>query len=411
MEETVHRSILSHAAVPAAARGRRAALAVLAAVASSAPASAQDEPPRFFVSTTADVAASAGIPAISDGDVILLQENEAPLFVRTRGHWRAAAGLDLGDVDGLGRRPGFAPGAAGSVAFSLLSNVGGFLDGDVLALTEGGGVEVVVSEDVLTAGLGVAAGSIDVDALGWDGQGRLYVSLQSDVAGTAIGDVQNGDVLRLDPDGTLKRVLTEMDIEEKLALATGSTASVGDVHGLDIVGGEAIVTIQSPSEFDGAVLDCGQEPKLLLTEAGAGLGGEELDALMLVGDDDVLPLIRFDVEEAPSGATLHAMFQGDDGGALLVLWSGGAGYVPFFGVGFGGFGGWYVDPADPWLNSIFTGKTLPLVPLDGTGAYEIDYTLPLGVSGVGLDGKPGWTFQVMDLDSLETSAPYRVELF
>jgi hypothetical protein len=82
--------------------------------------------------------------------------------------------------------------------------------------------------------------------------------------------------------------------------------------------------------------------------------------------------------------------------------------VPFFGPG---FGAWYVDPADPWLNSIFTGPTLPLVPLDATGFYGIDYTLPLGVEGVGLDGKLGWTFQTMALNDLELSEPFRVALF
>jgi hypothetical protein len=303
---------------------------------------AQSTPPRFFVSTTDDVAASAGMDAVDDGDVILVQEGAAPRFVRTAGHWRACVDVSLGDIDALARRPGSTPGAAGSIAFSLLSNVGTFLDGDVLALADGGGAEVVVSEKVFTAGLGVADGSIDIDAMAWDAQGRLHVSLQSDVAGTTIGDLQNGDILRLEADGSLKRVLTEMDIEEKLVLATGSTASVGDVHGLDIVNGEAIVTIQSPSEFDGAVLDCGQSPKLLLTEAGAGLGGAELDALMAVDDADLLPTVRFETDSAPTGATLHVEFEGEPGGGLLVLWSGNAGHVPFFGPG---FGAWHVDAA------------------------------------------------------------------
>jgi len=379
-----------------------------AALALGGALSAQSGSPRFFISTTSDVAASAELAAVDDGDVLLVEEGQKPRFMRTSGHWKAASGLALGDIDALARRPGTQPGSAGSVAFSLLSNVGGFLDGDVLALADGGGIEVVVAESVLTAALGVADGSIDVDAMAWDDVGRLYFSLQNDEPGTTVGDVQNGDILRLDPDGTLKRVFTEMDVEEKLVLATGSTASVGDVHGLDIVNGEALVTIQSPSAFDGAVLDCGQTPKLLLTEAGAGLGGAEIDALMSVDDGDLLPTVRFDTDSSPSGGAVHVEFEGDPGAGLFVLWSGAAGHVPFGG---GGFGAWYVDPADPWLNSIFSGPTLPLVPLDANGAWEDDYTLPLGVEGVGLDGSPGWTFQAMDIATLALSAPFRIETF
>jgi hypothetical protein len=145
-----------------------------------------------------------------------------------------------------------------------------------------------------------------------------------------------------------------------------------------------------------------------LTEAGAGLGGAEIDALMAVDEADLLPTIRFETDSLPTGGTVHVEFQGEPFGGLLVLWSGNAGHVPFFGPG---FGAWYVDPADPWLNAIFSGPTLPLIPLDGNGFYAIDYTLPFGVEGVGLDGKPGWTFQTMDLASLELSAPFRIELF
>jgi hypothetical protein len=129
---------------------------------------------------------------------------------------------------------------------------------------------------------------------------------------------------------------------------------------------------------------------------------------MSVGDGDVLPTVRFDSDSSPSGGTVHVQFEGAPGAGLLVLWSGDAGLVPFQGPG---FGAWYVDPADPWLNSIFTGSTMPLVPLDASGAWEDDYTLPLGVEGVGMDGSPGWTFQTMDLGTLTLSAPFRLETF
>ena len=344
---------------------------------------------------------------MNDGDLVLACEGSTPRPVRTFGHWLAATGLDLGDVDAVGQRPGAMPGSYSYVAFSLLSNVSPFLDGDVLGMSSGGGVEVLVPEDVLAASMGMAGTSIDIDAVAWDASGRLHFSIQTDLDGTTLGTVQNGDILRIEFDGTAKRVLTEMDIEEKYLLATGVAASIGDVHGLELVDGEAFVTIQSPSDADGGVLDCGQSPSFVMTDAGAGLGGAELDALMLVTGDSELPGVRVEPQAIAAGGTPHFTFTGDPGGALLVLWSGSEGFVPFSSPG---FGAWYLDPADPWLNSIFTAPTLPVVPLDGSGRYEIDYPIPFGVEGLGLDGAPGWTFQVMDLANLEVSEPFRVSM-
>ncbi len=371
------------------------------------PALAQGPAPRFFVSTTSDVAGGGAVPAVSDGDIVLVQEGAAAAVTRTLGNWYALTGDDVGDVDGLARVPGSTPGSAASIAFSVVSSFGGFLDGDVLRLKPGGGIEVLIAEDVLTQGLGLATGSIDLDAMAWDSLGRFHFSVESDASGTTLGDLLDGDVLRLEPDGSVKRVLTEIDVEDKLTLATGSTAAIGDVIGLEMVGTEAFVVIQSPSAYDGGVLDCGITPVMMLTDTGAGLGGAEIDALMLVGEDDVLPSVRTEPSSAASGATVHVEFRGNPFEGLLVIWSGASGALPFFGPG---FGSWYVDPTDPWLNSIFSGPTLPLVPLNASGFYGIDYTLPLGVEGVGLDGKLGWTFQTMALATLELSEPFRLEL-
>lgn len=383
----------------------------LAAFTLSGLALAQGAPaPRFYVSTASDVAAGGGIPAVLDGDVALVQEGAAPTVVRSTGHWLASSGYDIGgvDVDALARRPGSVPGSATSIAFSVLSDFSGFKDGDVLGYLEGGGLEIVVGENTLTAALGLATGSIDVDAAAFDASARLVFSLQNDAPGTTLGDVKDGDILRLETGGTVTRLMTELDVEGKLFQATGSTAAVGDVIGLELAGASTYVVIQSPSSYDGAVLDCGPAPALVLSETGVGLGGTELDALMLVGDQDLVPNVRVEPSEAPVGSTVHVEFRGEPHEGLLVLYAGAAGHVPFFGPG---FGAWYVDAADPWLNSIFTGPTLPLVPLDAAGFYGIDYTLPIGVEGMGMDGNLGWTFQTMALSTLELSEPFRVELF
>ncbi|MEM7310527.1 MAG: hypothetical protein AAF682_27880 [Planctomycetota bacterium] len=369
-----------------------------------------EDAPRLLVSTSSGVPAGAGLPAVDDVDVLLVQDGAPPRHVRRQGHWLAAAGLpDPGDVDALARRPGELPGTYRALAFSLLSNVAGLLDGDVLGLADGGGVEILVPEEAIAQALGVAGASIDVDAVAWDAGGRLCLSLQSDLDGTLLGTVRNGDVLRLLPGGGVERVLTEAEVDAKASLAAGAPQTVGDVHGIEWVEGELWVAIQSPSDLDGGVLACGAAPTFVLTEAGAGLGGEELDALTLAGDADVLPTVALDPQEAPSGGTVHVEFRGEPGGVLLVMYAGDAGFFPFGGAS--GFGAWYMDVADPWLNSILLQPAMPLVPLDGQGAYGIDYDLPAGTEGIGLAGELGWSFQVIDLGSLVVSEPFRVRTF
>ena len=364
--------------------------------------------PRFYVSTTDTPPPIPGLPPLTDGDVLLVSEADEPRAVMRSGHWLAAAGLDPGDIDALARRPGSTPGTYRSLAFSTLSNVGGYQDGDILGLAEGGGLELLVAESALTQALGVPGAAIDVDACAWDPEGRLHVSLQSDLPGTVLGKVLNGDILRLEFDGTIKRVLTEVDIEEKIKLATGTAYTVGDVHGLELVSGEAWVTVQSPSGLDGGVLDCGQNPSFVLTEAGAGLGGAELDALMRVFDADLLPVVDVDRLASPAGGQVKVSFQGQPGALQLVLWAGDDGFVSFPGAG--GFGAWYLDPSDPWLGTLPGLPTLPLAPLDGAGTYEVDYDLPPATEGVGPGGALGWSFQTLDLVSLKVSAPVRLEL-
>ena len=91
----------------------------------------------------------------------------------------------------------------------------------------------------------------------------------------------------------------------------------------------------------------------------------------------------------------------------LVLLGGRTGFVDF--SRFPGFGGWYLDRNDPWLRSLVGAHALPIVRLDATGHYAVDWNLPPGTEfGAGLQGELGWSFQLADLSNLELSAPFRV---
>ncbi|MCZ6596301.1 MAG: hypothetical protein O7B99_01535 [Planctomycetota bacterium] len=365
--------------------------------------------PRFFVSTTSDVAAAPQHPAIDDADLTAVGGATAPLIQMAAGHWLAAAGFAPSDIDGLGRRFGEAPGSHRSFAFSLLSNEAGFLDGDILGLQDGGGVEVLVAEATLVAAMGAAGANVDVDAVAFDASGRLHFSLQADLDGTLFGLVEDGDVLRLEPDGSAVVVLTEADVAQKLFEATGSLAAIGDVLGIDVTaGGEIRVVVQSPSAYDGAVLFCGATGALVLDEDGVGLGGAELDALMEVEPADELPVVRIDPPSAAPGSSILVEFQGEPSAVLLGFPAGTAAYVPSDRVF--GFGAFYLDPLDPWLGSALAFTSSWTVGLDATGKAALTYVLPLGVEGIGMGGETGWTFQVIDAATLELSAPFRVRM-
>ncbi len=360
---------------------------------------------RVFVSTSTDQAASGGLPAIDDADLVAAGggTNPAPQFAI--GQWLATAGFVPSDVDAFGRRPGTGPGRAGSFAFSILANENGFADGDVLGFGSGGGVVVLIPEDTLATALGVATTAIDIDALDFDGQGRLYFSLQSDLAGTTLGDLSDGDILRLEAGGFVTMVLDEAQVQACFTTATGSSSSIADVQALDVVGNDIWVATQSPTAFDGAVLRCGAVIEIVIDEAGMGLGGAEIDALSVAQDGDELPVVLAQTPSAAAGSNLQLSFWGTPNSIQLVLPAGNAGYLPFAHVP--GFGAWYLDRTDPWLNTI-AGNPLPFAPLNAQGRRDTVFTLPVGLHGLDLAGNEGWSFQSLEFPSLKLSAPMRV---
>ena len=360
----------------------------------------------FVVSTTSDIGSiSPDLPFLEDGDLLIAAENQPVRPFLTAAHWSGVGDLIPTDIDALGFVKNH-PSWSHAMLFSLLSDQAGFRDGDILGLLPGGGVEVVIAEADLQAALGTTDG-IDVDGLDVDSAGRLVFSLQNDLPLSPLGSINNGDLLRLEPGGSVVRLATEADVQDALQIAAGSGAALGDVHGVALLpGDEMAVCIQSPSAFDGGILRIGSAPTLLADELALGLGGSELDAIATAPGDQT-PLTVW-VELGAVAGSGRAVLEGQPGEVVAVIAAGTSGYLD--ASFFPGFGAFYVEPGDPALSAQLFGPGLVLVVLDGTGRAETQIALPAAGAGLGFDGNSGWSIQLLSLASAELSAPVRVDV-
>ena len=398
---------------PRSAHGIRVAsfFPALVGVLFGIPATAQPSmasPEGVVVSLSSNTTLSGTTEVIDEAALVRV---EAGSQVSTRfhpGHWQGVSGRVPGDVDGLARRPGVNPSSHRAIAFTLLSDEGGFLDGDVLGLAQGGGFEVLVPESDILNELQVPGAAVDLDAIAFDDQARLVFSLQANLSGTVLGDVLDGDILRLESGGGVTRLFSEADVQASITAITGSSSAINDVMGLDYVSGDYWVSVQSPTASDGSIFSIGATPSLVLDEADAGLEGAELDALIWSDPLSGIGTLRFSAHSSAPGDTVTAVFEGGlPGSPQMVLMAGNTDYFSSEGI-LTGFDGLYVDLQDPWLNMLVP---VPVVRLDGNGAFTRTVTLPAGISGgVGFDGSSGWSFQTIDLNTLELSAPFRIEL-
>lgn len=388
-------------------RAARFSFVTLLAAGLAAPLHAQSAP-RLIVSPSTDLAPMGSLGALSDAALVAVGQSRAAAPQLTDGQWLAQAGFVPGDVDGFARLESFPEGDARSCIFSLQADQASFLDGDVLACQAGGGVAILYPEDYILSALGIPGGNIDVDALDLDDSGRLVFSLQADVTGTSLGTVEDGDVLRLELDGTVMRLRTEQDVQNSFSIATGLSDAIGDVQGLVLVGGEIWVAIQSPSSHDGGVLVVAGGPsRMIYEEDELGLGGAELDALSVARPGDELACLTSSSATAVEGDSVHFEVHGPPAEVLIVLKAGNAGSLVY--PAFHGWGGFYLDPADPWLASVVADPADDIVVLDGAGRFGIDYTLPtVALWGAGLGGVEGWSFQLLSMSG-EVSAPLRIE--
>lgn len=383
-------------------------LCVLGALAPPAAAAPQGTgaPPRVMVSTTSDFDPVSGLPALTDAALPMVGASALPSAHFTHLQWQGTVGFEPTDIDAVTRVPGTVPGSAASLAFSLLSNEGGVLDGDVVVFDGAGGLRTLVSEDDLLTALARTDADVDVDALAFDDAGDLLFSLHGSLDDSSVGAVEDGDVLKLDGSGALTRLLTEAEVQTRFTAATGSTAAVGDVNGLSWVLGEPWVTTQGPSSWDGAVIGVGTFPVVILDEAQVGLGGAELDAISYARVGDEIPSFVIDRSAASGGDSFQATLSGAPGSAHVVLFSGATGHVtsPLAA----GWGTLVQDQSDPWFQMTFADLAASFVVLDAVGRLDVIYQLPVGLAGLGFDGELGWSFQMLDVNTLELSAPGRL---
>ena len=295
----------------------------------------------LHVSTSADT--TVGAETYDDAALLSVDGSTAVTPVFTEEHWLATVGSVPTDVDAFGRVPWAAAGSAQSFAFSFLSNEFGFLDGDVLTFAPGGGLRALVTEDELVTALGVPSASVDVDALDFDAAGCLYVSFQSDLAGTILGDLNDGDVLCYEQGlGQISLFRTESEVQTAFSNATGIGTAISDVQALDVVGGELWVVTQSPSSDDGSVIAVVAAPYVVQSELTMGLNGAEIDGLSVATAADTIPVLSLAPDEAQPGDTITVSIDGRPNSVYIALMAGTPGWVDFSQRP--GFGAWYLDP-------------------------------------------------------------------
>ncbi|NOT31649.1 MAG: hypothetical protein HOP15_14475 [Planctomycetes bacterium] len=371
----------------------------------SLPLSAAAQSARVVVSTTDDVAASAGIPfQVTDGDLVVVEPGSPVTPYMADGHFHASCGFVPSDIDAFAYLPNSTPGRAESRAFSLLSNEGGFLDGDILVLARGGGAAVLFTELSIATALGSSAANIDVDALAYDDQGRILFSLAD-----TLGTVLDGDILRLEPGlSGVTLILSEADVQARFTQATGLTDAILDVQALEWGGGKLWIAVQAPSRHDGSVVSMEGTPRVVYDENDLGLGGAEIDALGEMRPGDEVPALHLSKQLALAGDLVHVEARGQPGALAFVFMAGRSGFIDL--RRFAGFGGLYVDRQDPWLMALRASHALPIVRFDGAGRYAADFNLPTGAEfGIGPAGEFGWSFQMLQFGPARLAAPFRVE--
>ncbi|MBC8371239.1 MAG: hypothetical protein H8E25_14660 [Planctomycetes bacterium] len=143
-----------------------------------------------------------------------------------------------------------------SFYFSTDSNGPGYLDGDVLALDQLGGLRVVYSEQQIIDDLQITSGSFDIDGLCVKSNSEILLSFRDGMQSTKLGSMADGDILSWNPEnGSCFIVASESQVQAWVTNANGSTVSIGDVKSLsyDHAQQAILFSVQSPSASDAAV--------------------------------------------------------------------------------------------------------------------------------------------------------------
>lgn len=301
-----------------------------------------------------------------------------------------AAGLHVGpsDIDGLDVHA-VAPGVPwmAGLHFSLVSDEGGFRDGDILRFDPStASVHVVFAEAALVAAIAANDANIDVDAFCIEADGTLIFSLAEDESvGPGQTIILDDAVFRLLPGASAATVLyDDAAMAAAVSQALGVSTAIGDVKGLDMLDGELLFTVQSPSAHDATVFTMASGGAIFdqRTEAALGFLGEvEADALAILPAPP-FPTLDLSAPAVVEGTPVTVRLEGTGPGApFLVLISG----APLFfgGQPTSGFGVLSLDPTDPlWLAGLLNAPALFGV-ADPTGVGSLSGGVP--IAGVAYD--------------------------
>jgi hypothetical protein len=118
------------------------------------------------------------------------------------------------------------------VVFSMDGSYLQFEDGDVLRMDPQGGLQVVIPEQEFLTAIQHQSGSFDLDAMCWQGD-QLWFSVKDSLQSTLLGTIEDGDILHYDlVSAVISRVYTEADVQALVTQANGNSTAIGDVKAL-----------------------------------------------------------------------------------------------------------------------------------------------------------------------------------
>jgi len=297
--------------------------------------------------------------------------------------------------------------------FSTDSNYAGFLDGDVLRMREGKGLELVLAEDDFVAALGVQSGSFDLDALTGDSNLVIF-SVKDDLQTSLLGQVRDGDVLIYDvAAGAVYPLYTEDDIQDLVDQADPLAGPIGDLRSLSNypATGELVFTVQAPTANDATVYGdgAGAGGRLLplWSEADWGFQVEsELDALtFVIGPLQDSPVLRVDVPYASPGQSIKLkLAHATPLGRAKGIFTRRRGYEVST---WGGIGVNYLHQDNAVYQRQWLGGWMHATAIDASGSADFDWKAP--DLPVGRDYVDHY-FQILDLETQALSNPIVVRV-
>ena len=190
------------------------------------------------------------------------REHWAAIAVSRKNIGRVSPVVCRGDIDGLARRPGAVTGSYAEMLFTLQSDEAGFLG----RWTSWESRPAVASRSwfprrTFARRSESVRPALDLDAIAYDDLGRLLFSLQANLAATVLGDLDDGDIIRIELDGSATRLFTEAGRAD--GGGVGKPARVrrsGTCSDSSSSRERCGRPFQSPSANDGSVFSLGSVP-------------------------------------------------------------------------------------------------------------------------------------------------------